>query len=246
MISLSYAQESKTFHLKNGSIIKGKVIEEQPGVSYKVKTSDGNIFVFEANEISKITIEEKSNPKTGLSHGVKFNNMNEMDISGLIMDNENTYSIGISSVNGISIHERLAVGIGAEYKYTIYGTIFPVYLDIRLNILNNVHTPFINLAMGGAMNTMRIPFKVVKPNGHVYEHPIPYENGAFGRVALGYKTHVVNAVDISFSVAYSMQTYSTNVWLYDQYYFQTNGIMHYVGLRLGAGLKIPAKPKVAN
>jgi len=45
-------------YLKNGSIIKGIVLEQIPNVSLKMKTSDGNIFVFEMKDVEKITKEE--------------------------------------------------------------------------------------------------------------------------------------------------------------------------------------------
>jgi hypothetical protein len=46
-------------HLKNGSMIKGVIIEQIPNESLKLKTYDGSIFVFKADEIEKITLEEK-------------------------------------------------------------------------------------------------------------------------------------------------------------------------------------------
>ena len=45
-------------YLKNGSIIKGIVLEQIPNVSLKMKTSDGNIFIYEMKDVEKITKEE--------------------------------------------------------------------------------------------------------------------------------------------------------------------------------------------
>ncbi len=44
-------------YLKNGSIIRGIIIEQIPNVSVKLKTRDGNIFVFKTDEIEKLTRE---------------------------------------------------------------------------------------------------------------------------------------------------------------------------------------------
>jgi outer membrane protease len=46
-------------YLKDGSVIKGKVIEAAPGVSYKIKTADGSIFVFLVNDVERIGFEER-------------------------------------------------------------------------------------------------------------------------------------------------------------------------------------------
>lgn len=49
---------SEVVYLKNGSMIRGMVIEEIPGQSIKIKTADGSVFVYRMSEVSKITREE--------------------------------------------------------------------------------------------------------------------------------------------------------------------------------------------
>ena len=46
-------------HLKNGSIIKGVVTEIIPSETAKIETADGNVFVYQFDEIQSITKEEK-------------------------------------------------------------------------------------------------------------------------------------------------------------------------------------------
>ncbi|HTB05812.1 MAG TPA: hypothetical protein VK806_02580 [Bacteroidia bacterium] len=41
-------------YLKSGSIIKGRIIEQAPGVSIKIQTKDKNFLVFKNEEIEKI------------------------------------------------------------------------------------------------------------------------------------------------------------------------------------------------
>ena len=45
-------------YLKNGTVIRGVIIEQVLGVSLKIKTRDQNIFAFDINEVEKITREE--------------------------------------------------------------------------------------------------------------------------------------------------------------------------------------------
>ncbi len=45
-------------HLKNGSVLKGVIMEQVPNESLKLRLYDGSIFVFRADEIEKITLEE--------------------------------------------------------------------------------------------------------------------------------------------------------------------------------------------
>ena len=44
-------------YLKNGSVIKGMIIEQTPNVSIKIQTKDGSVFVYKMDEISKMTKE---------------------------------------------------------------------------------------------------------------------------------------------------------------------------------------------
>ncbi|CEN39008.1 hypothetical protein CCYN2B_60001 [Capnocytophaga cynodegmi] len=45
-------------YLKNGGVIKGEIIEQVPNISIKIQTKDGNVFVYEMDEISKISKEK--------------------------------------------------------------------------------------------------------------------------------------------------------------------------------------------
>ncbi|MBQ6988649.1 MAG: hypothetical protein IJN45_05820, partial [Alistipes sp.] len=59
--STAFSQNlQEVVYLKNGSIIKGIVVEQVPGVSLKLKTYDGSIFVYQMSEIEKIAKEEIS------------------------------------------------------------------------------------------------------------------------------------------------------------------------------------------
>ncbi|MFN4084273.1 MAG: hypothetical protein ACK4K9_11640 [Bacteroidia bacterium] len=44
-------------YLKNGSVIRGTIIEQVPNVQIKIQTKDGNIFVYKIEEIERITKE---------------------------------------------------------------------------------------------------------------------------------------------------------------------------------------------
>lgn len=49
------AQAADVVYLKDGSVIHGMITEEVPGVSIKIQTADGNIFVYKVKAIAKIT-----------------------------------------------------------------------------------------------------------------------------------------------------------------------------------------------
>lgn len=48
-------------HLKNGSIIKGTILEMNPTENIKIQTSDGSVFVYKTSNVVKMTKEKKVN-----------------------------------------------------------------------------------------------------------------------------------------------------------------------------------------
>ncbi|MDC0015213.1 hypothetical protein OAD98_01470 [Flavobacteriales bacterium] len=87
IVGISQATE-RTFYLKNGSVITGVVIEEILGKQYKVKTADGNIFVWKADEIEKIVsapIEVKTKEKEEFDvNKLSFYSLNELSLGAMI------------------------------------------------------------------------------------------------------------------------------------------------------------------
>ena len=54
----AFAQQMEdVVHLKNGSIVRGTIIEQLPGESLKIQTQGGSVFVYTMDEIAKISKE---------------------------------------------------------------------------------------------------------------------------------------------------------------------------------------------
>lgn len=74
-VSNAFAQQAKqdVVYLKNGSVIRGVVIEQIPNVSLKIQTRYGSIFVYKMEEVEKITrepptkVEGRKYPGTALT-----------------------------------------------------------------------------------------------------------------------------------------------------------------------------------
>ncbi len=59
LLMTTFAQQNydDVVYLKNGSVIRGIIIEQVPNVSLKLQTKDGNIFVYKMEEVEKMTKE---------------------------------------------------------------------------------------------------------------------------------------------------------------------------------------------
>lgn len=48
-------------YCRNGAVIRGTIIEQIPGVSLKIQTADGSVFVYKMEEVEKMTKEANTN-----------------------------------------------------------------------------------------------------------------------------------------------------------------------------------------
>jgi hypothetical protein len=53
-------QPRDTVYLKDGSIIHGYIVSEQPGVSLQIKIKSGNLFTYQMTDVAKITHNRQS------------------------------------------------------------------------------------------------------------------------------------------------------------------------------------------
>lgn len=60
LCSMAQSNLIDVVYLKNGSIIRGIIIEQVPGHAVKLQTADGSLFVFESSEITKMTREPQT------------------------------------------------------------------------------------------------------------------------------------------------------------------------------------------
>ena len=173
MISLSLFSFAQTIgdyidvvYLKNGSIIKGIIIEQVPGKTVKIKTNDGSEFVYNIQEVEKFTREEKVSKRiieeVGISKAtpdsLKYMNNFKMKTKGYFAEIDalfNTASIGLRLTNGYRFGRfgniGLAIGLEALNSDFYYGDKFPA-LSLNLvysgEILKKRITPFYQIEAG--------------------------------------------------------------------------------------------------
>jgi len=106
---LVYSQQyDDVVYLKNGGEIHGTIIEQIPNESIKIKTKDGNIFVYKMDEIEKMTKEEIKQEKIerqATTHENHYTNNSTTNYSGF----------GIRGGLGTDITFSLGFGAGAFF-----------------------------------------------------------------------------------------------------------------------------------
>ncbi|MBX2973211.1 MAG: hypothetical protein KF797_08920 [Flavobacteriales bacterium] len=153
--TLSFAQGNyqDVVYLKNGSIIRGVIIEQVPNKSIKIETADRNVFVFQMDEIEKLTKE----PYQGRARNDRNNTGPRSGYSGIV---ETGYQQGVgyygssrlklNIINGYRFNPYLSMGLGVGMRYfTDPGDVLlPLFADFRVRFMDKTVTPYFSTGIG--------------------------------------------------------------------------------------------------
>lgn len=206
-------------YLKNGSIIKGDILEVVPNETIKIKTSDGSIFVFKmeevertgkdepvAKEISKEQADVTKTKERAKSSGYLF--MVRLGPNTHLWEGSD-FSAGI--INAIQVNEYMSFGIGAEA--TTYGydrdynssvVIYPFFFDARFYIPKERAQPMFSMQLGysvvGNKKHRRDPV-----NGFSDFEPDSGNGGVFFGINAGVRIPVRNRLSVMIDGGISVQ-----------------------------------------
>ncbi len=181
-------------YLKNGSVIRGIIIEQTPNVSLKVQTSDGSIFAYQMDEVEKITKEvmdtSHRNTMAGRtsSGGLKMGYRGFVDFGGGIgVGDWGDGRVGVTTSHGFQVCPYFFVGAGFGVNYHVDWEVveIPIFLHLRSEFLNNAISPFFDFKVGYS----------------------PYDGqGAYVYPSVGCRIGVLgNKAGLSLSIGYEMQ-----------------------------------------
>ena len=171
-------------YLKNGSIIRGTIVEQVMNESVKVQTKDGNYFVFSAEDIQKISKEvSKSEKKQKDSSG--FNKpkgfLNLLNVQSYTPGTvPSTY--GVEYIFGYRVCPQFAVGFGQGIKTYRFDDIqIPMFVHLRSDFMKTAVSPYVAVNVGYNFGSP------VQYDGYEYD-----TEGTFFKLELGVSYNVGN------------------------------------------------------
>ena len=168
----TYGQNlQEVVYLKNGSVIKGTIIEQVPNESLTIKTADGSTFVWKMSEIAKIT-KEAVKPTRTYSYAANDNDNDDDDeeeeeekghdtegyrsrgymgfVEEASITNFDDFFGAVHTTHGFQINPHIFVGGGAGFIFPYSGDAIavPVYGAFRYTLLNKKVTPYFEAKCG--------------------------------------------------------------------------------------------------
>ena len=149
---------TEVVYLKNGSVIKGVIIEQVPNVSLKIKTGDGSLIICQMNEVEKIIKEERytRDYRTDIDNRKAARNTLKgykgfIDF-GYIADlsDYDANKVEISTSHGYQFNNYfyLGGGVAADFYTDADLIAVPIFVDFRANFINKKVTPFADIKTG--------------------------------------------------------------------------------------------------
>jgi hypothetical protein len=236
--STVFAQKSyeDVVYLKNGSVIRGMIVEQVPNVSLSIK-SGLNLFVYKLDEIAKYTREPSISAKKGFGFKSKgFVANYEIGLTDF-PKGTNLPMFSIMLVNGYQFSPYISVGLGVGAEISaknIYNV--PIYADLRAYFTTTRLAPFFNLGFGYNAFIQKLPGSSIP----VY-HSIPYPpyyyysydevssntsvlHGLMFNPSVGARYAITQKVGVTLSVGYKLLDVVTS---------GNHGLLHGATLRTG-------------
>jgi len=176
----AFAQDTvDAVYLKNGSVIRGILLELKPSESLKIRTSDGKTLTYPLNEVDRVTKEEHVYTINGKrvkrdGRALDSNGNYVFDGKGRKTGYRGFAEIGYTFGMGSNGSDRIQVmtshgyqfcpyffaGLGVGYHYFREGPAegmngIPVYAHLRSEVMNNTISPFIDVKFGYAFGDPR-------------------------------------------------------------------------------------------
>ena len=212
-------QYEDVVYLKNGSVIRGMIIEQIPNQTLKIKTADRNIFVFEFAEIEKITKEEipqevlqqDLEPEAPEEEYIVKEHGFESSID-MFLGMELGWTrpvLGMHVTAGYRIIPQLFLGAGTGMELYTNGNMLPVFFNVRTDFVKARVTPFFSVNIGYAF-------------GWVNNAEGGDWGGLFLEPGIGFRFNISKSFGLNLSSSYKFQKAYHN----DYYDWQ-----HYSGVR---------------
>ena len=152
VLSVHAEELQEVVYLKNGSVIRGVILELVPDSSVKIQTQDGNIFVYNMSEVEKITKEAKTDPEPyGYQITPRYRGSVSLYMGGGLTDYD--VSFMASTSHGVQLTPEFFAGGGFGIaSYGGYnGCAIPFFINGRAeihNILKRNVSPYGDVKLG--------------------------------------------------------------------------------------------------
>lgn len=222
IVATAQRNPSSTVYLKNGSVIKGKIIDDVEGESIKVQTADKSIWVFNKSDVKEVVRAPFAKTTNEVDFNLKKGFFTQLQME--LMPSKKQSSEGtvpsMLGVAGYQINKHFSAGLGTGVE-AFHISMLPVFGDVRYYFFNDLFTPFINLKGGYA-------FPLENQRDNTRNVDMKSKGGLMGGIELGYIHSLSNVTKFTFSLGYRYQRLVQTGKLTEYFYTNQAGTNTYL------------------
>ncbi len=204
-ISANAQRKQDVVYLKNGSMIRGVMLEFKPDEYVKIETKDRSVWVFNNDQIEKVTKEAR----LGKQIQPKYHGYYMTLSTGFLPGRGNwgtEVNVFLRMVNGYQFNEKFGLGFGTELSGldSRNGGLMPLFLEPRYYLLKNRTAPYLLGQAGWSMPLWNQSWQGRKLNN----------GGPSLGASLGIRHHFSSgsAFDVSFGYLFQQSSQNFDRW----------------------------------
>jgi hypothetical protein len=215
-----FAQSQKGYvYLKNGTILKGKYQYTEDLSKLKIESA-GNLWIFQADEIDRVTSNKAELNKAFEESGFNtpFALRTEIGVLAGNSGNSQTAPFSFSSALNYAVIPKLAVGLGIGLDF-LKETYLPAFVNIEYKLRNSYSTPYVFLKTGYEVPLEKSNQIYYGVQPYYYDYmPWPYPNnynqnldtrgGFLINPGIGYQRMFSSGFGMSFAFGYQFHRLS--------------------------------------
>lgn len=142
-------------YLKDGSVIRGTLIESITGSHVRFKNLEGDVRQYPMNEVDRTQVAGKNNRPAVELKGIGYSH--STNVGMMIGNNGYHTSAGPSfqTINGIRIGQHWSTGIGTGIEDFGYGAQLPIFAQGRFTPLKGAASPYVDAMAGYTIGLRR-------------------------------------------------------------------------------------------
>lgn len=214
-------------YLKNGSIIRGIIIEQVPNQSIKIETADGNTFVYQIDEIAKMTKEMSRRTGTDSYRNSSFYET-EPGYSGSV-NLGYAFEVGDYGVERLKLHVvngyrfnpyfYLGFGTGLNYYSDADAAVLPLFVNFKVDFLRSRVLPYFSLDAGYSFDLTNS----FEPVGLLLNP----------KIGVSFKLNEKNAMNVGLGFDMQWMDFLYSYGYYYNYYYTSNEMSGAISLNVG-------------
>lgn len=151
LLTTAQTKSEDVIYLKNGSILRGEILERTDSQTIKIETVGRNVIVVMRQNVQRIGREEIPDPDPQYYKETGYVNNTGIDI----LTGGGATSVGFRMVNGYRFNPQLSAGLGIGFVlYDDPQNLVPIYLDLKYKLKRANSTPFVFFKTGFSFSVM--------------------------------------------------------------------------------------------